>query len=634
MFPDGNGNQLWTYTPDGLPATVNTWNNGGTTVLTNSYVYNNRRLLTGESIAQPGWYTWGLGYGYDANGTLASQSYPTGLIIAYAPNALGQATQAGPYATGVQYHPNGAIKQFTYGNGLVHTMVQNARQLPYSSTDSGGALSQQYNYDANGNVEAILDSLDGARNRWMGYDELDRLTMAASASFGGSDHTHRFTYDALDNLRSWKHPGVKDFANYDYDVNQRLTGLRNTGGTALHTMAYDVQGNVTSKDSQGFTFDYGNRLRATTGTGAESYRYDAYGRRVQTTQTASGARTLWQYAQNGQLMFSSKLPVGGGQTTHENVYLGGSLVAIIDHDWPSNAITGLKYQHTDALGSPVAETNASGVVTNRIKYDPYGGSIGTAVNGMGYTGHVMDAGTGLTYMQQRYYDPQIGRFLSIDPIMSDIQSGWNFNRYNYAANNPYAFTDPDGRQICRRTIGENCYVPPPMPAHWGGGGSGDFQLGGSAKPSARNESKAKKASAYDVGESADGCGGLDDYCGPQWRDGSNLREALLWSAGGGVAAEAQLIYRTGKQGLKAGTGAAAATWKNISFDGPNGGGKHLNGRLFGARWKGGVYGVRLDLHEIRKYGPRPVLHINYGPSNLPESKQGHLILFDFNKLPW
>ena len=46
-------------------------------------------------------------------------------------------------------------------------------------------------------------------------------------------------------------------------------------------------------------------------------------------------------------------------------------------------------------------------------------------------------------MQQRYYDPQIGRFLSVDPIDS------SFNRYSYAANNPYGFVDPDGRQSAR-----------------------------------------------------------------------------------------------------------------------------------------------------------------------------------------
>lgn len=48
-------------------------------------------------------------------------------------------------------------------------------------------------------------------------------------------------------------------------------------------------------------------------------------------------------------------------------------------------------------------------------------------------------------MQQRYYDPAIGRFLSVDPVTADSTNGNNFNRYKYASNNPYRFTDPDGR---------------------------------------------------------------------------------------------------------------------------------------------------------------------------------------------
>jgi len=48
-------------------------------------------------------------------------------------------------------------------------------------------------------------------------------------------------------------------------------------------------------------------------------------------------------------------------------------------------------------------------------------------------------------MRQRYYDPQIGRFLSVDPVSADLNTGANFNRYAYANNNPYKYTDPDGR---------------------------------------------------------------------------------------------------------------------------------------------------------------------------------------------
>lgn len=55
----------------------------------------------------------------------------------------------------------------------------------------------------------------------------------------------------------------------------------------------------------------------------------------------------------------------------------------------------------------------------------------------------------LPYMQQRYYDPQVGRFLSVDPVQAITADGSNFNRYWYANNNPYKFTDPDGRWSIR-----------------------------------------------------------------------------------------------------------------------------------------------------------------------------------------
>lgn len=103
------------------------------------------------------------------------------------------------------------------------------------------------------------------------------------------------------------------------------------------------------------------------------------------------------------------------------------------------------YYHTDALGSPVAITDESGDVIERREYEPYGKQLdGSLAGGPGYTGHVSDAETGLSYMQQRYYDPGIGRFLSVDPVMANGNTGGNFNRYWYANNNTYTFVDPDG----------------------------------------------------------------------------------------------------------------------------------------------------------------------------------------------
>lgn len=107
------------------------------------------------------------------------------------------------------------------------------------------------------------------------------------------------------------------------------------------------------------------------------------------------------------------------------------------------------YIHTDAQGTPVMESDAQGHITARYEYTPYGvavTSVGAAPDGVGYTGHVNDPETGLVYMQARYYDPQIGRFLSVDPVTTHESPTGAFNRYRYASNNPYSFIDPDGRR--------------------------------------------------------------------------------------------------------------------------------------------------------------------------------------------
>ncbi|WP_245541196.1 RHS repeat-associated core domain-containing protein [Stenotrophomonas hibiscicola] len=104
------------------------------------------------------------------------------------------------------------------------------------------------------------------------------------------------------------------------------------------------------------------------------------------------------------------------------------------------------YIHTDALGSVVAESDANGNVIKRYDYEPYGAVVGGQVtDGPGYTGHVSDSATGLSYMQQRYMDPQLGVFLSVDPVTAYDQPVGQFNRYRYAAGNPYRYIDPDGR---------------------------------------------------------------------------------------------------------------------------------------------------------------------------------------------
>lgn len=106
------------------------------------------------------------------------------------------------------------------------------------------------------------------------------------------------------------------------------------------------------------------------------------------------------------------------------------------------------YVYTDHQGTPLAEANSQGVVTASFDYRPYGvQAAGVNANGPGFTGHVNDADAGFVYMQARYYDPQVGRFLGVDPIDKQPVSGlYQLNRYSYTLDNPVIYIDPDGRQ--------------------------------------------------------------------------------------------------------------------------------------------------------------------------------------------
>jgi RHS repeat-associated protein len=106
------------------------------------------------------------------------------------------------------------------------------------------------------------------------------------------------------------------------------------------------------------------------------------------------------------------------------------------------------YYHNDNLGSPDAATNDFGELVWEEHYKPYGERIYNELaaedNKIWYTGKEHEAETGLTYMNARYYDPAVGRFMAIDAVGVIPGRHESFNRYSYANNNPYKYVDPSG----------------------------------------------------------------------------------------------------------------------------------------------------------------------------------------------
>jgi hypothetical protein len=200
-------------------------------------------------------------------------------------------------------------------------MSQNMRGLPEWSEDTG-VLKDKYEYDENANVIAIADWLTGTNNRGIQYDNLDRLKSVNAAGLWG-DAT--YTYDALDNLKTTTITAGKTARNIVHNYSAATNKLDSITGTAAYSLAYgyDLQGNVTRRGAQTFTFDVGNRLTQATGKG--TYRYDGLGHRVSVVGTDNVNR-IQVYSQEGQLLYAAPttVPLASG---NKYIYLHNHLIA-------------------------------------------------------------------------------------------------------------------------------------------------------------------------------------------------------------------------------------------------------------------------------------------------------------------
>jgi RHS repeat-associated protein len=125
------------------------------------------------------------------------------------------------------------------------------------------------------------------------------------------------------------------------------------------------------------------------------------------------------------------------------IQFGGKVVAVKERNSGGTVTT--TYLHGDHLGSMSLATSSAGTVSSQQEFDAWGkvrqGSLPqTELN---YTGQRLDS-TGLLFYNARYYDPQLGKFISSDTIVPSAANPQTFNRYGYAYNNPLKYTDPTG----------------------------------------------------------------------------------------------------------------------------------------------------------------------------------------------
>ena len=144
---------------------------------------------------------------------------------------------------------------------------------------------------------------------------------------------------------------------------------------------------------------------------------------------------------------------GTDGVTTKLCYLPGGAVMM-----ERNGVRTLYYNYTDRLGSIVSTTDAWGNVVERYAYDPWGERLNPEnwtendtradlLNNRGFTGHEHIDGMSLINMNGRVYDPLLGSFLSVDPLIQAPGYWLNYNRYMYCYGNPLSFVDPSGNSV-------------------------------------------------------------------------------------------------------------------------------------------------------------------------------------------
>ena len=221
------------------------------------------------------------------------------------------------------------------------------------------------------------------------------------------------------------------------------------------TFSYDENGNLTSKTIDGvvWTYIYGSRdllievLRD--GILVESYRYNFLGHRVKKAGPEGVVRYVWD--EDRLLLITDDF----GNTIAKYNYAGARLLSM------EHATEGTAYFLFDGLGSAVALSKPDGSLAARFGLDAWGNlrtEAGQSSNLFLFTGYQLDQATGLYYAKARYYDPELGRFLTEDPEPGGTFEPQSFHPYLYAYGNPTVYLDPDGRCVGSLQQTELCHA--------------------------------------------------------------------------------------------------------------------------------------------------------------------------------
>ncbi|TDE21966.1 RHS repeat-associated core domain-containing protein [Actinomadura sp. 6K520] len=381
------------------------------------------------------------------------------------------------YIGDISYRETGEVEIVDYGSVgkrafQTFEYQRGTRRLDRAATSreniGGSARAATYHYTDAGTITSITDvSHDGVDNQCFSYDPLQRLTQAwtqgttdecaaepADNLIGGpAPYWHTFTYDKAGNRTKEIQHGiggdtdtVRTYTHAAPGQGSRLNTLVHTGpdGDRTQTYGYDATGNTTSiqttenpgASTQTFEWNTEGELAKSTEEGNDvTFVYDAGGNRlIRKDPTGS---TLY-------LPGGTELRVYNGASTATGTRyyeLGGQPVAMRTADGTVTYLT------SDHHGTAQIAVNAATQAATVRRFTPFGAvraldDDATWPNDKGFLGGTRDP-TDLTHLGAREYDPDTGRFISVDPVLNQADPQ-QMNGYTYANNSPVTFSDPTG----------------------------------------------------------------------------------------------------------------------------------------------------------------------------------------------
>ncbi len=465
---DGNGNLLEAVETKQLGA--------GAVTERSSYAYDGldrpsefRRY--DHDAAVPRW----IQCAYDIVGNRREVTDPDGRVTRYTfddrnrlKTVVTEATTA-PLTTSYQWWEDSLLKRVDFPGGMrndrggVNAYDRADRVLRITHTNTAAGLTYstfEYEYDANGNrlvqVERQPELTPSMSTNHYAYDRLNRLrqvdydgrsvtyTLSASGNrlaeigidavsgaplnrsyvYGADPARPVVTYsgvNALARIDDNLHPVDSILFEYDRNLNQ-VAKIRGGDRREFHFNIRDELGAAAVGGAQ-VRFDYdpnGMRVKKL-GAVETRYLYDQAAVLVEYGASADAFATRRKYDYSYELLGSTEL---AGAAAKREFYL------------------------KDGLMSTANLVGSGGAISQSYRYDAWGRVLaqdGASTNPRQFTGQYRDSETGLQYFGARYYDEELGRFISQNPSLGDALAPPSLHRYLYAHANPLGYIDDDGR---------------------------------------------------------------------------------------------------------------------------------------------------------------------------------------------